>query len=196
MIGFLRGRLAARGADGCLVDVGGVGYRVHCSAATLASLPPEGAEVRLYTHTHVREDALALFGFSTEAEQRMFELLIGVSGVGPRVALSVCGAFSPEELRRTLVAGDAAALAAVPGIGKKTAQRILLDLKEKLALPDLEVVSGAPDLLAQARSALENLGYSPAEVREALQGFDPAPGEEVGDVVRRALRELAARRRA
>ncbi|MFN2588143.1 MAG: Holliday junction branch migration protein RuvA [Actinomycetota bacterium] len=191
MIGFLRGSVAARTADGCFVDVAGVGYRVACSATTLAAIPHEGAEVRLWTHLHVREDALALFGFATESEQRIFEALLGVAGVGPRVALQVCSAFAPDALRKALVTDDVAALASVPGIGKKTAQRIVLDLKEKLALPDLEVVGVRPDALSKARSALENLGYSAGEVRVALSEVGPAPDDPVEAVIKSALKVLA-----
>ena len=191
MIGFLDGVVAARTADGCFVDVGGVGYRVACSATTMAALPPEGGKTRVWTHTHVREDALSLFGFATEAEQRLFEALIGVAGVGPKVALQVCSAFSPDSFRRALATDDVAAIASVPGIGKKTAQRILLDLKEKLSIPDLQVVGGAADALAQARSALENLGYSPGEVRAALGEVQPSTADRVEDVVMSALKVLS-----
>lgn len=192
MIGFLTGRLAARRPDACFLDVNGVGYELHCSASTLASLPAEGVEVRLWTHLHVREDALALYGFASEAEQKMFEALIAVSGVGPKVALQVCSAFTVEAFRRALVTDDVAAISSVPGIGKKTAQRILLELKERLSLPDLTVVGSQPDTLAKARSALENLGYSAGEVRVALGELDVAAEDSVEGVVKSALRVLAA----
>ena len=191
MIGFLTGRVA-RAQDGCLVDVAGVGYRLACSATTLAALPPDGGEVRLWTHLHVREDALALYGFATEAEQKMFEALIAVSGVGPKVALQLCSAFSVDAFRRALVTDDVASISSAPGIGKKTAQRILLDLKEKLALPDLTIVGSEPDTLSKARSALENLGYSAGEVRVALGDVDMSAGDSVEVVVKSALRALAA----
>ncbi|MGH2736723.1 MAG: Holliday junction branch migration protein RuvA [Actinomycetota bacterium] len=191
MIGFLRGDVAGRTADGCFVDAGGVGYRLQCSGATLRALPADGRPVKLFVHTHVREDALALFGFATESEQRMFEALIGVSGVGPRVALQLCSAFGPEELRRILVTDDVNSLSSVPGIGKKTAQRIVLDLKEKMALPDLDIVGTKPDAFAQARSALENLGYSAGEVRVALNEVSTNGSDEVEDLVRSALKVLA-----
>ncbi|HEV2754450.1 MAG TPA: Holliday junction branch migration protein RuvA [Actinomycetota bacterium] len=192
MIGFLRGTVAGRTTDGCFLDVAGVGYRLACSATTLAAVPPEGKEVRLWTHLHVREDALALFGFATESEQRIFEALLGVSGVGPKVALQVCSAFTPEALRKALVTDDVASISSVPGIGKKTAQRMVLDLKEKLALPDLEVVGARPDALSKARSALENLGYSAGEVRVALSDVTAAADDTVEDVVKRALKVLGA----
>jgi Holliday junction DNA helicase RuvA len=190
MIGFLDGRLAGRTPGGCFVDVAGVGYKLACSATTLAALPADGERSRLWTHMYVREDTLALFGFASENEQRMFEALIGVAGVGPKVALQVCSAFTSETLRRALATDDIAAIAAVPGIGKKTAQRILVDLKEKLGVPDL-AAADTPDVLAQARSALENLGYSPGEVRAALGEVGPGADEPVEDVVRSALKVLA-----
>lgn len=191
MIGYLDGILAARAGDGCIVDVGGVGYRVTCSPATLAALPPDGERIRLWTHTYVREDALALFGFATQDEQRLFEILLGVSGIGPKVSLGACAAFSFEAFRRALVTDDVDAIASIPGIGKKKAGRIVLELKEKMQLPDLDIVGSAPDSLAQARSALQNLGYSPAEVREALAEIGPNADEDVEEVVRSALRVLA-----
>lgn len=191
MIGFLTGRMAGLTPEGCFVDVGGVGYVLACSSTTLAALPGEGETVRLWIHTYVREDLIALYGFGTEGEQRLFEALLGVTGVGPRVALQVCSAFSPERFRRALMADDLAGLASVPGIGRKTAQRILIDLKEKLSLPDLQVVGGRPDTLSQARSALENLGYSPGEVRVAL-GEAAAPDDAtVEQIVKSALKALA-----
>lgn len=191
MIGYVRGDVAGRGADHCFIDVGGVGYRLTCSATTLRSLPADDKPVKLWTYTHVREDALALFGFSTEAEQRTFEALLTVSGVGPKVALQVCSAFTPDQFRRALVTGDADGIASVPGIGRKTAQRILIDLKEKLDLPDLEIAGSSPDALHKARSALENLGYSSSEIREALSDLEAAEDSTVEDVVRGALKVLA-----
>jgi Holliday junction DNA helicase RuvA len=191
VIGFLDGSIAAKTRDGCFIDVGGVGYRLACSATTLAALPAEGGRARIWTHTHVREDTLALFGFATEAEQRLFEALIGVAGVGPKVALAVCSAFTPESFRSALATGDTAGIASVPGLGKKTAQRIVIDLKERMSVPDLQVVDGSPDLLSLARSALENLGYSPGEVRAALGEVQPAASDRVEDVVKSALKVLS-----
>jgi Holliday junction DNA helicase RuvA len=191
MIGFLDGRLAGRTPDGCFVDVNGVGYRVACSTTTMRALPADGGKVRLWTHVHVREDALALFGFATEQEQRVFESLLTVSGVGPKVALGVCSAFAPDSFMRALATDDAGAIASVPGIGRKSAQRIIIDLKEKLAIPDLEVVGNGSAAVSLARSALENLGYSPGEVRAALGEVVPDSGESVEDIVKSALRVLA-----
>jgi Holliday junction DNA helicase RuvA len=190
----LRGSVASKKAGECLLDVGGVGYRLSCSSTTLAAVPPEGETCRLWTYLHVREDNLSLFGFATDAERAAFEALLGVAGVGPKVALQVCSVFAPEAFKRALVTGDVAAISSVPGIGKKTAQRILIDLKEKLELPDLEVVGSAPDARAKARSALENLGYSAVEVRAALAEVEDVEGQGVEALVKAALRSLAGGR--
>jgi Holliday junction DNA helicase RuvA len=193
MIGFLDGTVASASPDVCMIEVNGVGYVVACSSQTMASLPSEGGRVRLWIHTHVREDTLALYGFSAPAEQRIFEALLSVSGVGPKVALQVCSAFTPDAFRKALVTDDVATISSVPGIGKKTAQRMLLDLKEKLELPDLAIVGGdRPDTLSRARSALENLGYSPGEVRAALGEVQPTAEDSVEDVIKSALRVLAS----
>jgi holliday junction DNA helicase RuvA len=191
MIGFLAGKVSGRTPDGCLLDVGGVGYALSCSGATLASLPPDGGKFKLLTHLHVREDALVLFGFATEAERQIFEALLSVSGVGPKVAQAVCAVLAPDQFRSALATDDVDAIAAVPGIGKKTAQRIVIDLKEKMAVPDLQVVNGAPDTIGQARSALENLGYSPGEVRAALAEVASSANGNVEEVVRNALKVLS-----
>lgn len=194
MIGFLEGTVAGRGASAAWLDVGGVGYVLSCSTTTLRALPEDGQRAKVWTHTHVREDQLALFGFATQTEQRLFEALIGVNGVGPKVALQICSAFAPEALRKALVTDDVASLSSVPGIGKKTASRIVLELKEKLDLPDLQVVGSTPDALVEARSALENLGYSAAEVREALNNLEAPDGTKTEQLVRLALKALAAER--
>jgi holliday junction DNA helicase RuvA len=191
VIGYLSGTIAARTIDGCFLDVSGVGYRLACSGTTLAALPADGHEARLWTHMHVREDAISLFGFASEAEQRMFEALLSVGGVGPKVALQVCSAFAPDAFRRTLATDDVGAIAAVPGIGKKTAQRILLELREKLSVPELQAGSVGRDVLVLARSALENLGYSPGEVSAALGEVRPSDDDAVQDVIKSALQVLA-----
>jgi Holliday junction DNA helicase RuvA len=192
MIAFLDGSISIKGFDHCLIDVNGVGYRVTCSSQTLAALPSENERTRVWVHTYVREEILALYGFATQAEQRIFEALLGVSGVGPKVALQLCSGFAPDAFRKALVTDDVAAISSVPGIGRKTAQRILLDLKEKLELPDLSLVGSRPDVLSQARSALENLGYSPGEVRAALGEVQPSAEDVVADVIRSALKVLAS----
>lgn len=194
MIGYLKGEVAVRSAEECILEVSGVGYRLTCSATTMSAVPSVGDVTRLWTYLQVREDLLALYGFATESERVMFEALIGVSGVGPKVALQICSAFTPDAFRRALVTDDVDVITSVPGIGKKTAARVVLDLKEKLDLPDLAIVGAGPggQNLAKARSALENLGYSPSEVRAALSRLAPAEGETVESVVRSALKVLAS----
>jgi holliday junction DNA helicase RuvA len=190
VIGTLSGSVAARSADGCLLEVAGVGYRVACSAATLAALPPAGGACRLWTHLQVRDDALALYGFATEAELGMFTSLLAVNGIGPRVALALCSAFTSDSFRRALLGDDAAAFASVPGVGRKTAQRIIIELKDRLAVPGSSP-GEASESLARARSALENLGYSQPEVTAALGEAAPEPDEPVEAIVRSALKVLA-----
>ena len=192
MIGYLDGVVVRVDSDGCLLEVSGVGYRLACSTTTRAALPAPGARCRLWTHLYVREDALLLYGFAGEGELAMFESLVGVSGIGPKVALALCGVFTPEAFRRVLATDDVASITTVPGIGRKTAQRVLLEVKDRLAVPDLEVVGEAPRALGAARSALENLGYSPAEVREALGSVASEGHTSVEEIVRSALKVLAS----
>lgn len=191
MIGFLNGTMAGRSEDACFLDVNGVGYRLACSATTLAALPRDGETAKLWTHVHVREDALALYGFATQSEQRIFDALLAVSGVGPKVALQVCSAFNGDSLAKAVAAEDAGAIAAVPGIGKKTAQRIVIDLKERLDVPSANGHRGGRDALVQARSALENLGYSAGEARLALSEVEVGDDDSVEDIVKSALKVLA-----
>ena len=190
MIARLRGRAVAWDADGLVLDVGGVGYRLH--ATPTAVRKAEGAdEVTLDTHLHVREDALQLYGFAEAGERELFEQLLAVSGVGPKVALAIVSGYSPAELRRAIVREDAALFQTIPGIGKKTAQRVVLELKEKMA--PLTAVPGAPILGAGdghvvARDALVELGYSLAEAEQRLASTDPdlPPAERVRQALRAA----------
>lgn len=196
MIGSLRGEVAARTAAGELVlDVHGVGYRVTVTTPTAATLGHAGSTVFLHVHTHVREDALVLYGFAHDDERRCFEALIGAHGVGPSLALAILSALSPAALSTAVLEGDAASLCAVPGVGKKTAARLMIDLKSRLDLPDLsgEAVTGGPghSSRAEARAALAELGYGPDEVRDALDGLDER--DDVEDLLRQALRVLATR---
>ena len=200
MIGSLRGVLLDRNPGGeVLVEVAGVGYRVAVTPATSAALGELGAPVFLHTHQHVREDVVGLYGFATRDERECFEALLGAHGVGPALALAILAAHTPASLRRALLDGDADALTLVPGVGKKTAARLLLDLKARLEVPDLADdgagrVGGDDSARAQARQALAGLGYSPEEARDALAGLPAdAPVEEQ---LRQALRRLAAARGA
>ena len=182
MIARLTGIPVARTADGLVLDVSGVGYllRVTDRAGRKAK---EGREVTLDTYLHVREDVLQLYGFAEPAERELFEQLLSVSGVGPKVALLIVSGSTPAELRRSIVLGDTARFVAIPGVGKKTAERVVLELKEKLGLEQV-VPDGASDLVA--RDALVELGYSAVEAERALATTDPeAPPEER---VRQALK--------
>jgi Holliday junction DNA helicase RuvA len=187
MIGRLRGLLAAKSATHVVLDVGGIGYEVAVSPRALVELPTVGEEAVLHTHTHVREDQLALFGFADAGQRDLFRILLGVSGVGPKVALAMLGTMTPEQLRRSVAAEDTAALMAVPGIGKRSAQKIMLELRPKLDLPDAELL-GSSSSLAEVREALEGLGYQPGEIRDAIADLpDDAPVEEL---LRLSLRTL------
>ncbi len=190
MIARLRGRAVAWDGEGLVLDVGGVGYRLL--ATPTAVRKAEGAaEVALETHLHVREDALQLFGFADAAERELFEQLLTVSGVGPKVALAIVSGYSPGELRRAIVREDAALFQTIPGIGKKTAQRVVLELKEKLAsaadVPVLPAGAGTDTRLV-ARDALVELGFSVADAEQALSEIDPElpPEERVRLALKRA----------
>jgi holliday junction DNA helicase RuvA len=204
VIGSLRGTLLERSTAGeVVVEVGGVGYRALMPPAALWSLGEPGGEVFLHTHLHVREDALTLYGFATRDERVCFEALIGAHGVGPSLALAILSVHQPDALRRALVDDDLGALCLVPGVGKKTAARLLIELKARLELPDIEVdvVAGAngaaspagspgvPSARAEVREALVSLGYGPDEIREAVRDL-PADGD-VPALLKRALTSLS-----
>ncbi|HEV3132865.1 MAG TPA: Holliday junction branch migration protein RuvA [Acidimicrobiales bacterium] len=197
MIGSLRGVLADRPAPGeVVVDVGGVGYRASVPTSLLATLGRNGSEVFLHVHTHVREDAIVLFGFAHADERRCFEALLGAHGVGPSLALSILSSMSPAALSTAVLEDDIDALCQVPGVGKKTAARLLLELKARLDLPTLggDGPSGAAgdSPRGEVRAALVELGYGPDEIRGVLDVVDD--GEPVEEMVRSALRELARSR--
>jgi Holliday junction DNA helicase RuvA len=179
-----------------IVEVGGVGYRVSVPTSLVASLRGQGTEVFLHVHTHVREDAIVLFGFAHADERRCFEALLGAHGVGPTLALGILSSMSPAALSTAVLEDDIDSLCTVPGVGKKTAARLLLELKARLDLPSLDAggpataVAGSPR--GEARAALVELGYGPEEIRSALDGVDDAAPVE--DLVRMALRELARSR--
>jgi Holliday junction DNA helicase RuvA len=191
MISRLRGAPAGRSPDGLVLDVGGVGYLVAATPSALRRAEGE-REVTLETYLHVREDALQLYGFADAAERELFVSLIGVSGIGPKVALAVVSSAPPGDLRRAIALRDAARFQAIPGIGKKTAERIVLELEEKLGTEDVVVLpapgsSSSPHVVA--RDALVELGFSVAEAEQALAAVDPElPAEER---VREALRSAA-----
>jgi len=211
VIGLLRGAVVVRTGEGeVIVDVGGVGYRVAVTPATAATLvvAGTGAEATLHVHTHVREDAIVLYGFVHDDERRCFEVLLGSHGVGPALALGIMAALSPAALSTAVLEEDLDTLCTVPGVGRKTAARLLIELKSRLDLPDLSLGgaggagvggAGAPGVdgpatrtsRAEARAALSELGYAPDEIRGALDGLRDDVGVE--EMLRLALRELASR---
>jgi holliday junction DNA helicase RuvA len=188
MIARLRGKAVASTPEGLILDVGGVGYLVAATPSALRKA--DGAEeVTVETYLHVREDAMQLYGFAERAERELFMQLLSVNGIGPKVALAIVSGSPAEELRRAIVRGDAVRFQAIPGIGKKTAERIVLELKEKLAVAALAPVSGADvDDHVVARNALVELGYSIADAERALAETDAAstPEERVRQALRRA----------
>jgi Holliday junction DNA helicase RuvA len=190
MIGRLRGQLVDKSGDSVLLDVGGVGYEVAVAPRALAELPGIGEDAVVHTHLHVREDVQALYGFTSREARDLFRLLIGVSGVGPKVAMAILGTLSPDELRRAVVTEDADALTMVPGIGKRSAAKLMLELRPKLELPDAELPAST-SAVVEVRGALEGLGYEAAEIRTALASLPP--DLDVEDLLRRSLQHLGQR---
>jgi Holliday junction DNA helicase RuvA len=189
LIATLRGRVACR-EPGLVVEVGGVGFAVHVSARTAAMLPKVGDEVFLHTHLHVREELLSLYGFVAEEERALFLQLLAVNGVGPRMALTVLSSAPHDELARALEEGDIAWLVRLPGIGKKTAARLVVELQGKLAPRGAAVVRTADPLLEEAVLALVSLGLQPRAARDAVQRVQNrglADEARVEDVVKAAL---------
>jgi Holliday junction DNA helicase RuvA len=203
VIGSLRGQILDRTTDGgLLVEVGGVGYRVLVPPRTLVSAGELGDAVFLHVHTHVREDAIVLYGFATSDERIAFEALLSAHKVGPTLALSVLSHLTPLALRKAVASDDIEALCAVPGVGKTTAARLVLDLKNKLALdadPEATLAAVNGDAAApigartDVRNALANLGYAPDEINFAVRDL-PEDGDDASDLLRVALKTLAAAR--
>jgi Holliday junction DNA helicase RuvA len=190
MIALVSGTVAVRRGDHVVVDCGGVGYRLAVSAETLRHVPAVGKQVLLHTHMVVRDDALLLYGFATEEERELFLMLIAVQSVGPKVALAVLSGGPPRELLKAVAAGDTARLQAAPGVGKRTAERIIVELREKVGATAPVVVAGvgpgtSDDPRVLARDGLLGLGYTPIEADELLDG---AEGERPEDLIAHALR--------
>ena len=200
MIGSLRGRLLDRGPDGeLLIEVGGVGHRVQVTPSTSVTIGALDGEVFVHTHHAVREDSETLYGFATIAERRVFESLISAHGVGPALGLAILSVHGPDALRRAVAEDDVAALCLVPGVGKKTAARLVMELKSKLDLPEGEIAvpsgdsgqaSASGDSRADVRTALEGLGYGADEIHAVLVDL-PTEGD-VGGLLKDALRRLAS----
>ena len=204
MIGKLKGLIDSYGEDYVILDVGGVGYQVHCSSRTLQALPAPGEAAVLSIETYVREDQIKLFGFRTDIEREWFRLLQTVQGVGAKVALSVLGAFKPGDLASAIAMGDKATIKRAPGVGPKVAERIVTELKDKVPAfanvdPALVHLSGAiddhraPRPITDAISALVNLGYGPPQAAAAIAGASRIAGEgaETAQLIKLGLKELA-----
>ncbi len=200
MIGYLEGRVVAKDETGCLLlTAGGVGYEVRLCASALNDLPDIGGQACIFIHTIVREDALELYGFSCLDEKKTFLTLIGISKLGPKTGLSILSRFSPDDLRTIVINEDINALTMVSGIGKKSAQRIFMELKYRLDVDSVPTPSpGKPattNVFADALTGLTNLGYREDEARSALKlVFEEEPDADVSQALRLALKRMAAER--
>jgi Holliday junction DNA helicase RuvA len=199
LIGYLRGRIAAKHPPQLVIDVGGVGYEVEAPMSTFYALPAVGTETTLHTHLVVREDAHVLYGFGTERERALFRELIKVSNVGPRIALAILSGVSVEGFHRSVESQDVAALVRIPGIGRKTAERLVVEMRDRLQILGAPLTaaegaagaSAAPSAHSEAYGALIALGYKPAEVIRLLKAVDPAV-TSTEEMIRHALRGAAA----
>ena len=192
MIASIRGNLLFIGVDHAVIETGGVGFMVFAPRNVLGALGEIGGEVRLYTHLHIREDLLALYGFATTDQRHLFETLLSVSGIGPKVALSMLSSASADELRAAIAGGDTVRLARVPGIGKKTAERLVLELRGKLDIKGLPSAVGATSALMAANNELAellvSLGFSAAEASAAITALPADAPAALDERLRLALR--------
>ena len=200
MLGFVSGELIKVWPDMCLIEAGGIGYNILIASSLAEKLPPTGSSCRIYTYMSVREDAIKLYGFESLEELEFFKLLIGVGGIGPKGGQGILSVMSPEELKMAILSSDSKTIAKCPGIGAKTAQRIILDLKDKISIEEVidvsenpENISAAGDLKAlpkDAVSALTALGYSATEALKAVKQVEITPQMQVSDVLKAALKYL------
>ena len=194
MIGSLRGRLTFRQAPSIIIECQGVGYDVETPMSTFLELPPVGDDLFLYTHMVVREDAQTLYGFATDEERGLFRLLLNISGVGAKMSLAVLSAMSVDGFRRCVEYEDSATLVKVPGVGKKTAERLIIEMRDRIDTPSAQ--SGATKVRVEAGpkseavDALITLGYKPREVNNLIAGLD-VDGKSAEDIIRLALRQVA-----
>ncbi|MBQ2976461.1 MAG: Holliday junction branch migration protein RuvA, partial [Clostridia bacterium] len=199
MYAYIKGIVADKGQNEVVIDAGGVGYLLSCSMTTLQEVPPVGESMKMHTYLSVREDAMELFGFATREEKNMFTRLLSVSGIGPKVALSILGSMPLRDLTLAIVTGDTTTLSRAPGVGKKTAQRLALELKEKVDQSDLENVPASAgaytpvqeDAATEALAALQALGYTPAEAAKAISQVR-GQSDSANELVRLALRSMAS----
>ena len=203
MISYIRGTLAEKNEDSAVVEAHGVGYQIFVPVPVLSELPPLGESVKIYTYFSVREDGMSLFGFLSRQDLAMFKQLIGVNGIGPKSALGILSALRPDVLRMAVASGDAKTISRAPGVGPKTAQRIILDLKDKIRPEDVlaggleeslavpEEISGVGQAGKEAVEALTALGYSAAEAAGAVKKVKITEEMTAEDVLKGALRHLA-----
>ena len=197
MISYVKGELTEILEDAIVVESGGVGYNIMVPASLFRELPPVGRDVKIYTHFQVKEDAMSLYGFFTREDVRIFRMLIGVSGIGPKGALGILSVLTPDDLRFAVLAEDVAAISKAPGVGKKTAQKCIIELKDKLSLQEAVEIKMAhhqasssvvqDDPRDEALQALVALGYSASEAMRAVKA---AHGDTVEDLIRSALKQM------
>ena len=201
MYSYIKGQLAEIEEDKIVVEAGGIGYNIYTTGQTFQYLPSVGEEIKVYTYLHVREDAMLLFGFLTKDELKIYKLLLGVSGIGPKGALAILSVMTTDDLRFAVLGDDAKAIAKAPGVGAKTAQRLILELKDKLKLEDAfeqklshvqaETTTNVNGVKNEAVQALVALGYSSSEALKAMNGIELTPDMEVEDLLKAALKNMA-----
>ncbi len=203
MIAFIEGELAEKCPDGIVVDCGGVGYFIGVPVSLIGALPQIGSRVKIHTYLHVREDAMQLYGFASKKDLELFKLLINVSGIGPKGALSILGSMTPEQLRMAIVANDAKIIAKSPGIGAKTAQKIILELSDKVNIEDMIGVSDSSmnsagagsngaisDVAKDVMQALTSLGYSNSQALAAVRAVSEEDSKDESTMLKAALRNI------
>lgn len=203
MYSYIKGKLTDQEEDRIVVETGGIGYNIYTTAQTFNYLPSIGEEVKIYTYLYLREDAMMLYGFLTKDDLRVFKLLIGVSGIGPKGALAILSVMTTDDLRFAVLGEDAKAISKAPGIGAKTAQRLILELKDKISLEDAfeqklentlaktEEQGKAKGAKNEAVQALTALGYSSSEALKALEGIEITEKTDVEDILKAALKNMA-----
>lgn len=201
MYSYIKGQLAEIEEDKIVVEAGGIGYNIYTTGQTFQYLPPVGENVKVYTYLHLREDIMMLYGFLSKDELKVFKLLLGVNGIGPKGALAILSVMTTDDLRFAVLGDDAKAIAKAPGVGAKTAQRLILELKDKLKLEDAfeqklshaqaETTTNVNGIKNEAVQALVALGYSSSEALKAMNGIELIPDMEVEDLLKAALKNMA-----
>lgn len=201
MYSYIKGQLAEIEEDKIVVEAGGIGYNIYTTGQTFQYLPPVGENVKVYTYLHLREDIMMLYGFLSKDELKVFKLLLGVNGIGPKGALAILSVMTTDDLRFAVLGDDAKAIAKAPGVGAKTAQRLILELKDKLKLEDAfeqklshvqaEATTNVNGVKNEAVQALVALGYSSSEALKAMNGIELTPDMEVEDLLKAALKNMA-----